>query len=416
MSGDVHRVRECSDVFTIRDELRAVLGEVTHERPIGTPQSTRISIAGHELLNFCANDYLGLANHPLVRAAAKSALDTHGFGMASVRFVCGTQPLHLDLEHAISSLLRTEATMVLSSCFDANGGVFETLLDAQDAVISDELNHASIIDGIRLSKAARYRYRTRDMDDLEAQLRRAAGCRRRLLVTDGVFSMDGSLAPLQAICDLAEQYDAMVMVDDSHGVGVLGETGAGTAESAGAQARVDILTGTLGKALGGASGGYVSGRSEIVELLRRRSRPYVFSNAVPPVVVAGSLAALELVQTAGAQRQSLQDNAALFRRSMAAAGFDPLPGEHPIVPVMFGDAVVAARTSQALFTHGVHAVAFTHPVVPKGAARIRIQVSAAHTEAEIARCVEAFVRARRDVTTPAARTSTATDGGARHAG
>ncbi|MEU7137825.1 glycine C-acetyltransferase [Nocardia sp. NPDC046473] len=387
-------------MFTIRNELRTVLRgnpPGTRERPIDTPQSTRISMAGYELLNFCANDYLGLANHPRVIATAKSALDTHGFGMASVRFICGTQPPHLELERAITDLLRTEATLLQGSCFDANGGIFEALLDERDAVISDELNHASIIDGIRLGKAARYRYRTRDMDDLEVQLRQAAGFRRRLIVTDGVFSMDGAEAPLSVICDLAERHDAMVMVDDSHAVGVLGATGAGTTEAAGVRDRVDIITGTLGKALGGASGGFVSGRAEIVELLRRRSRPYVFSNAVPPVVVAGSLAALELVKAGAAERQRLRHNAESFRRSMIEADFDLLPGDHPIIPVMFGDSAVADRMSEALFAHGVHAVAFTHPVVPRGAARIRVQVSAAHSNAEIARCVEAFIHARRDV-------------------
>ncbi|MBU3062270.1 glycine C-acetyltransferase [Nocardia sp. NEAU-G5] len=384
-------------MFTIRDELRTVLRDVAPERPIETPQSTRISVAGHELLNFCANDYLGLANHPRVLAAAKSALDTHGFDMASVRFVCGTQPLHIELERAISGLLRTEAALLQGSCFDANGGIFQALLDNRDAVISDALNHASIIDGIRLCQAARFRYRTRDIDDLEAQLRQAAGYRRRLVVTDGVFSMDGSRAPLAAICDLAERHDAMVMVDDSHGVGVLGVTGAGTAEAAGVQDRVDIVTGTLGKALGGASGGFVAGRSEIVELLRRHSRPYVFSNAVPPVVAAGSLAAIELVKTGAADRHRLRENTESFRRSMIEAGFELLPGDHPIVPVMFGDSALADRMSAALSAHGVHAVAFAHPVVARGAARIRVQLSAAHTDAEIAYCVDAFVRARNDV-------------------
>ncbi|MFB8282719.1 glycine C-acetyltransferase [Nocardia colli] len=387
-------------MFTTRNDFRAVLDDIARgpsERPIETPQSTRISVDGHELLNFCANDYLGLANHPRVVAAAKSALDAYGFGMASVRFICGTQPPHLALERAISELLYTEETLLQSSCFDANGGIFAALLDERDAVISDELNHASIIDGIRLSKAARYRYRTRDIDDLEVQLRRAARFRRRLVVTDGVFSMDGAQAPLAAICDLAERYAAMVMVDDSHGVGVLGATGAGTTEAAGMRDQVDIITGTLGKALGGASGGFVSGRTEIVEVLRRRSRPYLFSNAVPPVVVAGSLAALDVVKAGAVERQRLRENAKSFRRSMIEAGFDVLPGDHPIIPVMFGDAAVADRMSAALFGHGIHAVAFTHPVVPPGAARIRIQLSAAHTDGEIACCVAAFVRARRDI-------------------
>jgi glycine C-acetyltransferase len=313
--------------------------------------------------------------------------------MASVRFICGTQTQHALLERRISEFLHTEATILFSSCFDANGGVFEVLLDERDAVISDELNHASIIDGIRLCKAQRLRYRNRDMADLEAQLIAAAGARRRLVVTDGVFSMDGYLAPLDAICELAERHDAMVMVDDSHAVGFVGESGAGTPDLFGVQDRVDVNTGTLGKALGGASGGYVSGRAEIVELMRQRARPYLFSNAVAPAVVAGSLAALDLVTGGGAERERLRANAALFRRRMGEEGFELLPGEHPIAPVMFGDAVRAGLVADEMLEHGVYVIAFSYPVVPKDRARIRVQLSAAHSEADVETCVQAFVAA-----------------------
>jgi glycine C-acetyltransferase len=317
--------------------------------------------------------------------------------MASVRFICGTQTQHKQLEQRLSQFLATEATILFSSCFDANGGLFEVLLDERDAVISDELNHASIIDGIRLCKAQRLRYKNRDMADLEEQLKSAAGARRRLIATDGVFSMDGYLAPLDAICDLAERYDAMVMDDDSHAVGFIGAAGAATPELFGVQDRVDVNTGTLGKALGGASGGYVSGRAEIVELLRQRARPYLFSNAVAPAVVAGSLAALDLVTGGGEQRARLNRNAARFRELMAEAGFDLLPGEHPIVPVMFGDAVLAGRVADAMLDHGVYVIAFSYPVVPKGKARIRVQLSAAHSEQDVETCVRAFVAARDEV-------------------
>jgi glycine C-acetyltransferase len=353
-----------------------------------------VSAGGREVLNFCANNYLGLADHPSVVAAAHGALDQWGFGMASVRFICGTQTQHAELEQRLSQFLGTDATILFSSCFDANGGVFEVLLDERDAVISDELNHASIIDGIRLCKARRLRYHNRDMADLETQLRTAADARRRLVVTDGVFSMDGYLAPLDEICALAERYDAMVMVDDSHAVGFVGPSGAGTPELFGVQDRVDVNTGTLGKALGGASGGYVSARAEIVELLRQRARPYLFSNALAPAVVAGSLAALELVTGGGEQRAQLQANAAQFRQLMADAGFDLLPGEHPIVPVMFGDAARAARIADAMLEHGVYVIAFSYPVVPQGKARIRVQLSAAHSSADVDSCVAAFVAAR----------------------
>jgi glycine C-acetyltransferase len=384
----------------VRDQLRETLDEIRsaglykRERELASPQSSHVSANGADVLNFCANNYLGFADHPDVVAAARSALDEWGFGMASVRFICGTQTQHTALEQRLSQFLGTEATILFSSCFDANGGVFEVLLDERDAVISDELNHASIIDGIRLSKAQRRRYRNRDMADLEAQLQAAADARRRLVVTDGVFSMDGYLAPLDQICALAEQYDALVMVDDSHAVGFVGPSGAGTPELFGVQDRVDINTGTLGKALGGASGGYVSARAEIVELLRQRARPYLFSNAVAPSVVAGSLAALDLVTGGGAEREQLRANAQRFRRSMTDAGFDLLPGEHPIVPVMFGDAVLAGRIADEMLDHGVYVIAFSYPVVPNGKARIRVQLSAAHSAADVDTCVQAFVAAR----------------------
>jgi glycine C-acetyltransferase len=385
---------------SVREQLQATIDEIREaglyktERQLESPQAAQVTSAGQRVLNFCANNYLGLADHPDVVAAAKRALDEWGFGMASVRFICGTQVQHAELERRLSQFLGTEATILYSSCFDANGGVFEVLLDDQDAVISDELNHASIIDGIRLCKAARSRYRNRDMADLEAKLVAASGARRRLIVTDGVFSMDGYLAPLADICDLAERYDAMVMVDDSHAVGFVGPTGAGTPELAGVQDRVDIVSGTLGKALGGASGGYISSHAEIVELLRQRSRPYLFSNAVAPSVVAGSLAALDLVAGGADEREALRRNTALFRHRMTDEGFDVLPGEHPITPVMFGDAGLAARTAEAMLEHGVYVIAFSYPVVPQGKARIRVQLSAAHSEADVETCVQAFVAAR----------------------
>ncbi|GAB3542540.1 glycine C-acetyltransferase [Arthrobacter tecti] len=390
---------------SVRDQLQSELQEIRdaglykHERTISSPQSNSIQAAvgdaeGAKVLNFCANNYLGLADHPSIIDAAKGALDERGFGMASVRFICGTQDLHLQLERRVSEFLGTEDTILFSSCFDANGGVFESLLTAEDAVISDALNHASIIDGIRLSKAQRYRYANRDMADLEAKLKEASGARRRLVVTDGVFSMDGYLAPLKEICDLAEQYDAMVMVDDSHAVGFMGDTGAGTPEHAGVSDRIDIYTGTFGKALGGASGGYVAGRREIVELLRQRARPYLFSNSLAPSIVAATLTALDLVQNSADLRARLGENAALFRRRMTEEGFDLLEGEHAIIPVMFGDAVTAARVADSMLEHGVYVIAFSYPVVPKGAARIRVQLSAAHSAEDIEACVAAFIAAR----------------------
>lgn len=393
---------------TVREQLRSELdgireaGLYKRERTISSPQSNSIRAAlgtadGAEVLNFCANNYLGLADHPSIIATAKEALDERGFGMASVRFICGTQDLHLRLERRMSEFLGTEDTILFSSCFDANGGVFESLLGADDAVISDALNHASIIDGIRLSKAQRYRYANRDMADLEAKLQEASGARRRLVVTDGVFSMDGYLAPLRAICDLAEQYDAMVMVDDSHAVGFMGATGAGTPEHAGVSERIDIYTGTFGKALGGASGGYVSGRREIVEVLRQRARPYLFSNSLAPAIVSATLTALDLVQNSADLRGRLGENAAHFRRRMIQEGFDLLEGEHPIIPVMFGDAVMAGRVADSMLEHGVYVIAFSYPVVPKDKARIRVQLSAAHSPEDIEACVAAFVAARKGV-------------------
>ena len=370
------------------------------ERVIIGPQGSSIRVAdGAVVLNFCANNYLGLADDPRVVSAAKEALDRWGYGLASVRFICGTQDVHKQLERRLSDFLGTEDTILYSSCFDANGGLFETLLGERDAVISDELNHASIIDGIRLCKASRYRYRNRDMADLEAQLQVAvaAGSRRRLIATDGVFSMDGYLAPLDAICDLAERYDAMVMVDDSHAVGVVGPRGRGTSDLFGVTDRVDVVTGTLGKALGGASGGYTSGRAEIVSLLRQRSRPYLFSNSVAPAVVGGSLAVLDLLSSGAAGdelRARLRENTAFFRSQMTSLGFDVLPGDHPIVPVMIGDAGQAARMADMLLGKGVYVIGFSYPVVPIGKARIRAQLSAAHTREDLELAVAAFGAAR----------------------
>ncbi|MBF4571840.1 glycine C-acetyltransferase [Herbiconiux sp. VKM Ac-1786] len=383
------------------DELDATLDEICDaglwkvENPLDSPQGGHIVSHGEQLVNFCSNNYLGLADHSAVVAAAKHSLDRWGFGMASVRFISGTQSQHLDLEAALTDFLGTEASVLFPSCFDANGAVFETLLDDRDAVISDELNHASIIDGIRLSKAARHRYHNRDMADLELKLQATAGARRRLIVTDGVFSMDGYVAPLDEIVALARRYDAMVMVDDSHAAGFVGRRGAGTPELFGVTDDVDILTGTLGKALGGASGGYVSGRSPVVELLRQRGRPYLFSNSVPPVVVAGSLAALEIVTSpdGDARRAQLAANAARLREGLTGLGFELLPGAHPIIPVMIPEAPEAASLATALRRQGVAVTAFVYPVVPLGRSRIRVQVSAAHTEEDIAICLGAFAGA-----------------------
>ncbi|MEV7605446.1 glycine C-acetyltransferase [Paenarthrobacter sp. NPDC089322] len=388
-----------------KDQLRGELDDIRSaglfktERHIDSPQASHIAAGqlgqpANNVLNFCANNYLGLADHPDIIAAAKSAMDERGFGMASVRFICGTQDLHLELESRVSSFLGTEDTILFSSCFDANGGVFESLFGPDDAIISDSLNHASIIDGIRLSKAKRFRYANQDMADLEAKLVEASGSRRKIIVTDGVFSMDGYLAPLEAICDLAEKHDALVMVDDSHAVGFMGPSGAGTPEHAGVSDRVDIYTGTFGKALGGASGGYVSGRGEIVAMLRQKARPYLFSNSLAPAIVAATIKAIDLVRGSGELRTRLFENAALFRRRMSEEGFELLDGEHAIIPVMFGDAVVAARVADEMLNHGVFVTAFSYPVVPKGAARIRVQLSAAHSSEDVEACVQAFVKSR----------------------
>jgi glycine C-acetyltransferase len=385
---------------SVKHDLKKTLDDIhtaglyKRERLLDSPQSSHVLSSEKDLINFCSNNYMGLANNSSVITAAKESLDINGFGMASVRFICGTQSQHDELEARLSSLLGTDATILFPSCFDANGGVFEVLLDQGDAVISDELNHASIIDGIRLCKATRYRYKNRDMADLEAQLVAARGARRTLIVTDGVFSMDGSFAPLKEICDLADKYEAMVMVDDSHAVGFIGSTGAGTPEMFGVRDRVDIISGTLGKALGGASGGYISAHQEIVDLLRQRARPYLFSNSIPPTVVAGSLVALDLVAQGSNTRETLRENAKYFRDQMSAAGFTLLPGEHPIVPVMFADEHEAVRMAAELFKLGIYVVAFSYPVVPMGKARIRVQVCATHTKADIDTCVAAFVTAR----------------------
>lgn len=378
------------------DELRG-LGLEKNELPLQTPQGKDVTIPGHpHLLNLCANNYLGLANHPDVIAAAVAALHRWGYGTASVRFICGTQQIHQELEAAVSRFLHTHATILYSSCFDANGGLFETLLDSQDAIISDELNHASIIDGIRLCKAQRYRYRNNDMTELESRLREAAaaGARFILIATDGVFSMDGRIADLPAICDLAQRHNAIVMVDDSHAVGFMGAGGRGTHEYHNVMDRVDILTGTFGKALGGGGGGYISGKKRIIDILRQRSRPYLFSNSILPAVAAASLAAIRLVETSAEWRQRLWENTAFFREAMAAAGFDVIPGTHPIVPIMFGDAQVATRMAREVVQCGVLVTAFSFPVVPQGKARIRTQVSAAHSQSDLLRAVQAFVAAR----------------------
>jgi glycine C-acetyltransferase len=388
-------------MFTrVRDELSAELEEIRSaglfkpERVIITPQQATVKVSdGREVLNLCANNYLGLADDPRVVAAAKDALDRWGYGMASVRFICGTQEVHKELERRLSAFLQTEDSILYSSCFDANGGLFETLLGEEDAVISDELNHASIIDGIRLCAARRYRYHNRDMAHLEEQLQQASDARRRLIATDGVFSMDGYVSPLREICELAERYDAMVMVDDSHAVGFIGDHGRGTPELHDVVDRVDIVTGTLGKALGGASGGYVSGRKEIVDLLRQRSRPYLFSNSVAPAIAAASLVVLDLLAESDDLRAKLRENTAWFRERMTGLGFDVLPGDHPIVPVMLGDAALAAGMADLLLKKGVYVIGFSYPVVPVGKARIRAQLSAVHTREDLELAATAFGQA-----------------------
>lgn len=378
------------------DEIRAA-GLYKDERIITSPQNAEIEVrGGRKVLNLCANNYLGLADHPEVVKAAQEGSAKRGYGLSSVRFICGTQDIHKELENKISAFLGTDDTILYGSCFDANGGLFETLLGPEDAVISDALNHASIIDGIRLCKAQRFRYRNNDMADLETQLKAASGARFRLIATDGVFSMDGYIANLEGICDLADQYNALVMVDDSHAVGFVGEHGRGSSEYCGVEGRVDIITGTLGKALGGASGGYVSGRREIVELLRQRSRPYLFSNSVPPAVVCASLKALELAADSGELRNRLMDNTLYFRNAMKQAGFTIKEGTHPIVPVMLGDAVLAQKMAASLLAKGVYVTGFYYPVVPKGEARIRTQISAAHSRKDLEFAVQAFIEAKKE--------------------
>jgi glycine C-acetyltransferase len=385
----------------LQSHLRAQLDSIREqglyksERIITTPQNAHVGVTGRkDVLNLCANNYLGLADHPRVVAAAKKIIDERGYGLASVRFICGTQDIHKQLEKELSNFLGTEDTILYSSCFDANGGLFETILGAEDAVISDELNHASIIDGIRLCKAQRFRYKNNNPEDLETQLKAAATARHRLIITDGVFSMDGSIANLPAIVALAEKYDAVVAVDDSHAVGFTGNTGRGTHEFHNVMGMIDILTGTLGKALGGASGGYISGRQEIIDLLRQRSRPYLFSNSVPPSVVGASLEALKIAGESDELRQKLRENTAYFRSLMSDLKFTLLPGEHPIVPVMFGEATVAAKVAEEMLKRGVYVVAFSYPVVPMGKARIRTQVSAAHNKEDLKFAAEMFAESR----------------------
>ncbi len=384
----------------LREDLEDVrqAGLFKGERLIESPQHAHVQVGGgRSVLNLCANNYLGLAEHPEVIAAAHAALDAWGYGLASVRFICGTQTIHKQLEQQLSHFLGTEDTILYSSCFDANGGLFETLLTAEDAVISDELNHASIIDGIRLCKAQRFRYRNNDMTELEARLREAAGARYRLIATDGVFSMDGYIANLPAICELADKYDALVMVDDSHAVGFLGPRGRGTPELHGVTERIDILTGTLGKALGGASGGYTSGRQEIVDWLRQRSRPYLFSNSLAPVITGASLKALEILERSTELRDRLQEHTRYFREQVVALGYEILPGEHPIIPIMLGDASLAARTADRLLEKGVYVIGFSYPVVPQGKARIRMQISAAHTREDLDFALEKLAEVRAEM-------------------
>jgi len=386
---------------TLKDQLADDLttlkadGLFKAEAVITSPQAARIAVGDQMLLNFCANNYLGLADHPAMIAAAQQALERWGFGMASVRFICGTTQIHKELERRIAHFLGTEDAILYGSCFDANGGLFETLLGPEDAVISDELNHASIIDGVRLCKATRLRYGNRDMADLEAKLRESQASRHRLIATDGVFSMDGYVAPLDAIVELAERYQALVMVDDSHAVGFMGATGAGTPELFGVQDRVDIVTGTLGKALGGASGGYTAAHKEIVEMLRQRSRPYLFSNSLAPSITAAGIAMLDLLETSGELLQRLRENTAYFRSEMVARGFEIPESDHPIVPIMIGDAIEAAAMADRLLAEGIYVRAFSYPVVPRGKARIRTQMSAAHSRDDLDQAITAFAKVRR---------------------
>jgi glycine C-acetyltransferase len=390
-------------IQTTLNEIREA-GLFKSERVIDGPQDARIHVGGREVLNMCANNYLGLSDHPAIVDAARKSLDEWGYGLSSVRFICGTQAIHKELERKISEFLGTEDTILYTSCFDANGGLFETLLGEEDAVISDELNHASIIDGVRLCKAQRFRYKNSDMADLEAKLGEAKSARFRMIATDGVFSMDGYIAKLPEICELAEKHDALVMVDDSHAVGFMGKRGRGTPEHHNVTERIDVITGTLGKALGGASGGYTSGRKEIIELLRQRSRPYLFSNSVAPPIVAASIAAIDLLTGSTELRDKLMDNTRYFRERIAGIGLEVLPGEHPIVPVMFGDAKPAVRMAELLLEKGVYVIPFSFPVVPKGKARIRTQVSAAHSKEDLDFAIEKFAEAKGELGSMAAST------------
>lgn len=389
---------------TFTEQLQQTLQQIREagtyksERVIDTPQDAHIRVTGgREVLNMCANNYLGLAEHPEIIKAAHEALDRWGYGMASVRFICGTQGIHKQLENAISKFLGTEDTILYSSCFDANGGLFETLLGPEDAIISDELNHASIIDGIRLCKAQRHRYRNNDMQDLEEKLKEASGARHRMIATDGVFSMDGYIANLPAVCELADKYNALVMVDDSHAVGFTGKTGRGTHELHGVMDRIDVITGTLGKALGGASGGYTSGRKEIIDLLRQRSRPYLFSNTLAPSIAGASLRALELLSASTELRDKLENNTRYFREQMTARGFNILPGVHPIAPIMLGDAKLAGQVAEAMLARGVYVIGFSYPVVPQGKARIRTQISAAHSIDDLKFAIDAFTEVKKEL-------------------
>lgn len=383
----------------LQRELESIkeAGLYKEERIILTPQGAAIKVPQGEVLNFCANNYLGLGNHPELIRAAKEALDRWGYGMSSVRFICGTQAIHKELEQAISRFLGTEETILYTSCFDANGGLFETLLGPEDAVITDELNHASIIDGIRLCKAQRFIFKHADMEDLETKLKEAQKARFRLIATDGVFSMDGDIAKLDIICSLAEKYDALVMIDDSHATGFIGRTGRGTPEYCGVEGRVDIITSTLGKALGGSTGGFTSGRKEIIDILRQRSRPYLFSNTMAPPIVAAGLKVLELLSATTELRDRLEENTRYFRQRMTEAGFDIKPGVHPIVPIMLYDAPLAQKFAARLLEEGIYVIGFFYPVVPKGQARIRVQISAAHTREMIDRCVDAFIKVGREL-------------------
>jgi glycine C-acetyltransferase len=399
-----HFVRRFAMLAEFDQQLANILAEIRSqglyktERIITSPQDAKIEIAGgRRVLNMCANNYLGLADHPALIAAAKEALDTHGFGMASVRFICGTQDIHKDLEGSLTKFLETEDTILYPSAFDANGGLFETLLGAEDAVISDELNHASIIDGVRLCKAQRFRYKHNDMADLEAKLREASGARVRLIATDGCFSMDGTIAELGAICDLAEKYSALTMIDDAHASGFLGKTGRGTHEYRGVMGKIDIITGTLGKALGGASGGFTSGRKRIIELLRQRSRPYLFSNTVAPPIVAASIKALELLTSSTALRDKLEENTKFFRTALTERGLTIKPGTHPIVPIMLGDAALSQKFAARMLEKGVYVIGFFYPVVPHGTARVRTQVSAAHSREDLEFAVNAFAETNNEL-------------------